>query len=127
MFQPPAHCHPIVLGVLSDGPLGQVAANASALKADPNKGFIVGGTSAGGNLSAVIGLLAREEELNPPLTGLLLMIPALVHESVVPDKYKPLYLSYEQNKDASILPVSAIDLFYGQYSIPSSALPAHPR
>ena len=49
-----------------------VAANAtSKLGADPSKGFIVGGTSAGGNLTDVVGHLARDENLLPPLTGLL--------------------------------------------------------
>lgn len=49
-----------------------IAANAtSTLGADPSKGFVVGGASAGGNLTDVVGHLARDEKLNPPLTGLL--------------------------------------------------------
>jgi acetyl esterase/lipase len=91
----------------------QVAAHAKDINVDPSKGFIVGGTSAGGNLSAVMGLLARDHELSPPLTGLYLCIPAVLSDDVVPEKYAPLYLSYEQNRDAPILPVSAIKLFMG--------------
>ena len=48
------------------------AANAKeVLGADPSKGFIVCGTSAGGNLTDVVAHLARDEKLNPPLTGLI--------------------------------------------------------
>ena len=43
----------------------------SKLKADPSKGFLVGGTSAGGNLTDVVAHQARDEGLTPPLTGLL--------------------------------------------------------
>lgn len=48
-----------------------VAANAEKLRATPSEGFIIGGTSAGGNLTDVCGHLARDEKLSPPLTGML--------------------------------------------------------
>ena len=92
-----------------------MAANAAGLKAAPSRGFIVGGVSAGGNLATVVGLLARDEKLSPPLTGLYLCIPVLLSPGAIPEKYKPLYRSYEQNKDAPILPKSAIDLFMGMH------------
>lgn len=93
----------------------QAATNAKTLGADPQKGFIVGGTSAGGNLASIMALLARDEQLSPPLTGVLLLIPALLDPTVVPEKYKHRYQSYEQNKDAAVLPVSAMTLFKHNY------------
>ncbi|KEF63724.1 uncharacterized protein A1O9_01702 [Exophiala aquamarina CBS 119918] len=92
-----------------------VAANASQLGANPSLGFIIGGTSAGGNMSAVLSHLARDTALSPPITGIWLGIPALLSHDAVPEKYQPLYLSREQNKDAPILPKAAMDMYEEAY------------
>jgi len=93
------------------------AANASKLGADPSEGFIIGGTSAGGNISAVLCHLARDEKLSPPLTGAVLLIPAVMEPTLrnIPDKYKHEVISYEQNKDAPILGQKAIYNFMDNY------------
>lgn len=91
------------------------AANAKSWGADPSVGFVVGGTSAGGNIAAVLAHVARDEKLSPPLTGQYLVVPALLPASKVPEKYRPYYLSYEQNKTAPVLPVAAIDMFMNGY------------
>lgn len=84
------------------------AANAKSLGADPSVAFIIGGTSAGGNLTAVLSHLARDNNLSPPLTGQYLAIPATVPYERVPEKYKDRILSYEQNKEVPVLPVSKL-------------------
>lgn len=94
----------------------QAAANASSLGADPSKGFIVGGPSAGGNLSAVVGTLARDENLSPPLTGLFLQIPSLTNSYDPPAKYASDLQSFKQNENAPVLDRAAIDLFFGAYN-----------
>lgn len=91
------------------------AANAKSWGADPTAGFVVGGTSAGGNISAVLAHVARDEKLSPPLTGQYLAIPAVLPSERVPEKYKPYFLSYEQNRNAPVLPVAAIDMFMSGY------------
>ena len=91
------------------------AENASSLGADPKAGFIVGGTSAGGNISASLALRARDAGLNPPLTGQYLAIPAVCGPEQTPEKYKHFQTSYEQNKAAPVLPQEAINLFIGAY------------
>lgn len=58
------------------------------LPADPRSGFIVGGASAGGNFAAVICQIARDEKLDPPLTGQYLCVPALLNTSDVPEKWR---------------------------------------
>jgi acetyl esterase/lipase len=97
----------------------QAAENASALGADPSKGFLVGGTSAGGNIAAAISHLARDEKLSPPLTGCHLMIPAVCNIDALPEKYKKDQHSWEQNKNAAILGRKACDLFWDCY-VPAS-------
>lgn len=84
------------------------AANAASLGADPSVGFIIGGTSAGGNLTAVLAHLARDNNLSPPLTGQYLAIPAVVPQERMPEKYKDRILSYVQNENAPVLPVSGL-------------------
>ena len=91
------------------------AENAKSWNADPSKGFVIGGTSAGGNISAVLALMARDEKLSPPLTGQFLAIPATCPSSKVPEKYKQYFLSMEQNNDAPVLPQGAIDMFMRGY------------
>jgi acetyl esterase/lipase len=93
----------------------QVAEHASQLGADPSKGFIVGGTSAGGNIATTISHLARDEKLSPPLTGAHLMIPTVCNIDVLPEKYRKDQHSWEQNKNAAILSRKACDLFYDCY------------
>lgn len=76
------------------------AANAKSWGADPSAGFVVGGTSAGGNISAVLAHVARDENLSPPLTGQYLAIPAVLPQAKIPEKYKQYMHSYEQNENA---------------------------
>lgn len=52
-----------------------VAATAASWGADPARGFVVGGTSAGGNLAAGLACRARDEALRPALTGQWLACP----------------------------------------------------
>ena len=47
--------------------------------------------------------LARDEGLNPPLTGQYLCVPALLHPGGVPEKHKHKYLSRSINKDDPVL------------------------
>ncbi|KAK4995313.1 hypothetical protein LTR28_000568, partial [Elasticomyces elasticus] len=92
------------------------AENAEELKATPANGFVVGGTSAGGTLSCVVGHLARDNELSPPLTGLCLMVPsALKNALVYPEHYRSILVSREQNKDAPILDEKALQMFVDAY------------
>ncbi|KAF2480820.1 alpha/beta hydrolase fold-domain-containing protein [Neohortaea acidophila] len=89
--------------------------NASRLGADPTKGFVIGGTSAGGNITATIAHQFRDDKITPGLTGCLLMIPAWCAGAHLPEKYKSEVTSPEQNKNAPILSQAAMDLFTSNY------------
>ncbi|KAK3672781.1 hypothetical protein LTR78_007367 [Recurvomyces mirabilis] len=114
----PEHKFPIPVHDCHDS-TAWAAKNASDLGADPSKGFIIGGTSAGGNLTAVITNLWRDDGAKLPITGNHLMIPAVCYGPALPEKYKKDYRSYDQNANAAILGTKAMDLFADNY-IPAS-------
>jgi acetyl esterase/lipase len=89
--------------------------NMKAWNVNPSAGFIVGGSSAGANLAAVLTHKARDECIEPPLTGQYLAIPLLCPEDKMPEEYRPLWVAREQNTDAPILPTRALDMFMGGY------------
>ncbi|KAF7197759.1 AB hydrolase superfamily protein B1A11.02 [Pseudocercospora fuligena] len=93
----------------------QVAANASTLGADPSQGFIIGGTSAGGNIACAISHLWRDNKDSPPVTGAHLMIPAVCDASHFPEELKADHKSWDDLELAPILSRKACDLFMGNY------------
>ncbi|KZT28930.1 hypothetical protein NEOLEDRAFT_1128413 [Neolentinus lepideus HHB14362 ss-1] len=98
-------------------------ANAATLGADPSKGFILAGTSSGGNLAAVCGVLARDTKLSPPVTGLCLLVPCLFDSRSIPEKYKDDIKSYEEQANAPTLTKMMVDRVTAAYKPdPSSTL-----
>jgi acetyl esterase/lipase len=67
--------------------------NAATLKANPRRGLVVGGASAGGNIAAILALLSRDNKLDPPITGQYLCVPALLPDTNVPPHLTHLYQS----------------------------------
>lgn len=92
--------------------------NAKAWGADLEKGFIVGGLSAGGNLAAVMAHRARDEGLagGAKITGLYLACAALCPREKMPEKYKGMLWSHEQNSAAPQLPHEAIQTYYAAFA-----------
>ncbi|KAF2798156.1 hypothetical protein K505DRAFT_357779 [Melanomma pulvis-pyrius CBS 109.77] len=118
----PEHTFPTAANDAYDS-LKWAAENASKLGSDPSKGIIVSGTSAGGNIAAVAAHEAMDQKLSPPLTGVFLNIPVLVHPDVVPDRYKPHYTSEEEFKEGIILDRKGMEFFYSEYKVdPKSKL-----
>ncbi|KAL9115946.1 MAG: hypothetical protein Q9227_000314 [Pyrenula ochraceoflavens] len=76
-----------------------LAGNAESIGADPRAGgFVVGGQSAGAKLATVVSHLARDEKLEPPLTGTWLAAGSVLSANVVPERYKDMYLSMTQEE-----------------------------
>ena len=82
------------------------AAAVSTFKADPGRGFVVGGASSGANLAAVVTQLAKDRNLLPPLTGQFLSVPLIMWGESVPPKYRNVYLSLDQVGDPLHPPAS---------------------
>lgn len=92
-----------------------VAANAASLGADPAAGFVVGGISAGANLTSVVVQKAVAEGFSPKVTGMWLSIPAVLSEGNVPAAEKHLWISREQNANAPGFNTEAITMIMGAY------------
>lgn len=71
-------------------------ATEELLHADPSKGFIMGGVSAGGSMTACLSRKFQAEPLAHPLTGQWLCIPSTMSKRSCPDKYKEYHLSASQ-------------------------------
>ncbi|KAH0844048.1 hypothetical protein AYO21_02194 [Fonsecaea monophora] len=91
------------------------ASNAASWNANPDEGFVVGGSSAGANIAAVLAHRARDEGFSPPLTGLYLAIPLLCPKAKIPEQYRRSWISHEQNANAPVLPEAALEMFMGGY------------
>lgn len=71
----------------------------TVLNSDPTKGFIMGGVSAGGALTASLSRIFQEEPLAFPLTGQWLCVASVMDATCVPEKYKDYYVSAGQQAD----------------------------
>ncbi|KAK7460934.1 hypothetical protein VKT23_008862 [Stygiomarasmius scandens] len=105
--------------------LKYVASNPNQFSASPGKGFIIGGSSAGGNLSAALALRARDDPFfkGKALTGQALMVPLVIHPdaySELPEEYRSRLLSLEQNADAPSLGKESVMTAVGRYKGPPS-------
>jgi len=62
-------------------------------------------------MAAVIAVLARDTKLEPKITGLCQLVPAIGS----PEKDKALVKSYQQNEDAMLLPKEDMHKYIGKW------------
>ena len=102
--------------------------NIEELNGDPSK-VLVGGVSAGGQLSASLALekhLGKSEVMKglPDLAGQILIIPCLASPYTYDEgpgkKLAPGKSSYVENKDAPILPMKTVEFFTGLLKTPKA-------
>lgn len=94
-----------------------VAKNSHTIGGDLGKGFILGGISAGGNATVLPAYMARDEGLQPPITGTFFVSTGMPHyqrrsDSSDLDLFPGKLPSIVENKDAPILPYET-NLCYG--------------
>lgn len=87
-----------------------LAAHARAdarIAADPAAGFVLGGGSSGASLCGVVLQKLLDDDDDgarlPPVTGVWMQMPSHLDHAVVPEKWKRLHFSREQNREAPIL------------------------
>lgn len=74
----------------------------------------------------MLSLLARDNNLTPPLTGAFLSAPSTFSRHSVPEKFKSHWLALEQNKAAPILNLPMYEHIEGQsFSSPTSSRHSH--
>ncbi|PVH96730.1 alpha/beta-hydrolase [Periconia macrospinosa] len=93
----PEHKFPTGIHDSWDALTWALANSTTLLRATPTRGLIVGGSSAGGNIAAVLALLARDTNLSPPITGQYLSVPVLLPSTNVPAHLSHLYTSRRDN------------------------------
>ena len=102
--------------------LKYVAANASSLGGNPEeKGFVVGGVSAGGAAATILAHIAKDEKLSPSLTGQWLSVPRLLTKEIVPEEYKHLYIARGQMKGMPGFSSEALERYETWYQADSQS------
>lgn len=89
--------------------------NVQPLGADLSSGFIVGGTSAGASLAAVVAQKWVTQAVSPSITRVWLNMPHVLEKEYVPEQYKELWFSREQNADAIVYNKAAIEFVRSAY------------
>ncbi|RYP06888.1 hypothetical protein DL764_002881 [Monosporascus ibericus] len=90
--------------------------DALTLGLDFSSGFIIGGVSAGANLTAVTVQRWVSEKLTPPISGVWLSIPYLLEAETVPDQHMDIWISREQNAHAMVIDEATMDFVKTAYA-----------
>ena len=85
-------------------------ATCSLLGADPSKGFLMGGVSAGGGLTSCLSRYFQHDKLAHPLTGQWLCIPPTMDSESCPEKYKSYFVAPEKNAVNPTLSKESLEL-----------------
>lgn len=86
-------------------------AGSEGLQVDLSKGYVLGGTSAGGNFTASLAHAMLERDVKPQPTGLLFMASSFCHPDVRPEQFRNRIVSVDEVDDAPGLTVKSIHYF----------------
>ena len=93
-----------------------MAENAGSLNIDLKKGFLVGGDSGGGNISAALSLRARDDPFfsASKITGQWLQEPVVCHPDAYPAQYKADFRAFAENSGTPLLSSELCRLLLGK-------------
>lgn len=77
--------------------------------------FVLGGVSAGANLTAVTAQKWVSAKKSPSLAGIWLYVPWIMERELVPEKFADLFLSREQNTESLIIHAGTVKSILGAY------------
>ncbi|CZT19914.1 related to arylacetamide deacetylase [Ramularia collo-cygni] len=89
-----------------------IAENATTdvLAADPTKGFILGGVSAGAAITAALSRQFQVDKLAHELTGQWLAVPSVMDINSCPVEYRNFLISHQQNANTPMLSRAVTDV-----------------
>ena len=109
----PEHKYPGPINDCYEG-LRWCISNHDQLNIDPNR-VILGGSSAGGNLTAALSLKCKQDG-EKGIIGQILNIPVTCHPKHFPAPTEEVkYTSYDKNKDSIIVNSENMHFFWDQY------------
>ncbi|KAJ4148691.1 hypothetical protein NW765_017558 [Fusarium oxysporum] len=92
------------------------AVNAQSIGIQLSERFFIGGISAGANLAAVTAQQWVTRARQPLMSGIWLSMPMLLDAAIVPERFKEVWISREQNAEAMILGKTALEFIKTAYS-----------
>jgi acetyl esterase/lipase len=111
----PEHPWPIFFNDCADS-LDWLRKNAADVGADPSRGFVIGGVSAGGHMALALAHVARDEKSEPKITGVWSNCGSIrpLDPSLLEEKYHERFLSRTQPEclNNPVLSPEIIDLMY---------------
>jgi hypothetical protein len=106
--------------------------NACSIGGDLSKGFLTGGVSCGGNCTVQATILSRDANLQPALTGNLLICTGMPHHhddkfgrksiNLFPERLRSPQSSWEKFKDGPIATREMNALYASEYNFASSRI-----
>ena len=76
---------------------------------------MLGGESAGADITLAVAHLYRDEKSLPPLTGLYVAFNSAMSKETVPEKYKDHFLAMEQNAQALLFNAESLEFVRRKY------------
>jgi versiconal hemiacetal acetate esterase len=82
--------------------------------ADTERGIVISGASAGGNLAISTALRLADEGLGSKVSGVAAMVPVTVHPDAVPEQLKAKYTSYDEHANHTVNTKDAMEAFFSE-------------
>ena len=87
--------------------------NGNSIGGDPKKMYTIGGSAGGALALQICNAVLKDNSLKDSIQGVIAMVPATTHPDNIPDKYKPMHKSYDENKEGvPIIDRNSMDIFY---------------
>lgn len=87
--------------------------NAQSIGGDPGKFYTIGGSAGGALALQVANRLVKDPSKRDAIKGIAAIVPVALHWSHVPEEYKPMYKSYDDNKSGvPIIDQESMKIFF---------------